>query len=199
VDQYRVTSNAPLGSLLLVRLEKEKYFIEDNWFCRYVTVEPPDGKKLTFPCYRWLIGNAKVEIREGTAKILVDDSSAQLLQHRKTELEDRQNIFRWVTWAQGIPRCVDAKTEADLPQDVRFDNEKRSDFEHSLHYALIELSLKKLAITFGKSWNDLDDFKRIFWKLRSPIAVWTCPVLWKSQTTLRWMMTRQSELWQCTR
>lgn len=35
---------------------------------------------------------------------------------------------------------------------------------------LLELSLKKLAIKFGKSWNDLDDFKRIFWKLRSPIA-----------------------------
>lgn len=43
--------------------------------------------------------------------------------------------FRWVTWAPGIPRCIDAKTEADLPQDVRFDNEKRSDFKHSLHYA----------------------------------------------------------------
>lgn len=179
VDQYRVTSNEPLGSLLLIRLEKEKYFVEDNWFCRYITVEPPGGKQLlTFPCYRWLIGNAKVEIREGTAKRLMDDSTAQLLQHRKTELQERQNTFRWVTWAKGIPRCVDAKTEADLPQDVRFDNEKRSDFEHSLHYALLELSLKKLAITFGKSWNDLDDFKRIFWKLRSPIAEY-CMDHWK--------------------
>lgn len=179
VDQYRVTSNEPLGSLLLIRLEKEKYFVEDNWFCRYITVEPPGGKQLlTFPCYRWLIGNAKVEIREGTAKRLMDDSTAQLLQHRKTELQERQNTFRWVTWAKGIPKCVDAKTEADLPQDVRFDNEKRSDFEHSLHYALLELSLKKLAITFGKSWNDLDDFKRIFWKLRSPIAEY-CMDHWK--------------------
>ncbi|XP_015259130.1 PREDICTED: arachidonate 5-lipoxygenase-like [Cyprinodon variegatus] len=179
VDQYRVTSKAPLGRLLLVRLEKEKYFVEDNWFCRYVTVEPPGGNKLlTFPCYRWLIGNAKVEIREGAAKTLVEDSSARLLQHRRNELQERQNTFRWVTWAPGIPRCVDAKTEADLPQDVRFDNEKRSDFEHSLHYALLELSLKKLAITFGKSWNDLEDFKRIFWKLRSPIAEY-CMDHWK--------------------
>lgn len=46
-------------------------------------------------------------------------------------------LFRWVTWAPGIPRCIDAKTEADLPQDVRFDNEKRSDFHHSLHYAWV--------------------------------------------------------------
>ncbi|KAM4713967.1 arachidonate 12-lipoxygenase, 12S-type [Anableps anableps] len=179
VDQYKVTSKEPLGSILLVRLEKEKYFVEDNWFCRYVAVEPPGEKQLlTFPCYRWLIGNAKIEIREGTAKTLVDDSSAQLLQHRKRELQERQHTFRWVTWAKGIPRCVDAKTEADLPQDVRFDNEKRSDFEHSLHYALLELSLKKLAITFGKSWSDLDDFKRIFWKLRSPIAEY-CMDHWK--------------------
>jgi len=69
VDQYKVTSYSPLGSLLLVRLEKERYWVEDNWFCRYVMVEPPDGEKvLTFPCYRWLIGDTKVEIREGTGR-----------------------------------------------------------------------------------------------------------------------------------
>uniref|UniRef100_A0A4W5MDM4 Lipoxygenase domain-containing protein n=1 Tax=Hucho hucho TaxID=62062 RepID=A0A4W5MDM4_9TELE len=79
-------------------------------------------------------------------------------------------LSRWVAWAPGIPKCIDAKTETDLHQDVRFDNEKRSDFEGSLHYALLELSLKKLAIRFGKSWDDLDDFKRCFWKLRSPIS-----------------------------
>lgn len=39
-----------------------------------------------------------------------------------------------------------------------------------LTFSLLELSLKKLALKFGKSWSDLDDFKRIFWKLRSPIA-----------------------------
>uniref|UniRef100_A0A3Q3KIC9 Arachidonate 12-lipoxygenase n=1 Tax=Mastacembelus armatus TaxID=205130 RepID=A0A3Q3KIC9_9TELE len=171
VDTYKVTSHLPLGSLLLVRLEKKRYWVEDNWFCRYVTVEPPGGDKvLTFPCYRWLVGDIKVEIREGIAKTLRDDSLPQLLAHRKTELQERQKTYRWSTWAPGIPRCIDAKTEADLPQDVRFENEKRSDFEHSLNY--------KLAIRFGKSWNDLDDFKRIFWKLRSPIAEY-CMKNWK--------------------
>ncbi|XP_037537662.1 arachidonate 12-lipoxygenase, 12S-type [Nematolebias whitei] len=114
----------------------------------------------------------------GETKTLLDDSSPELLNHRKNELQEQQKTYRWVTWAKGIPRCIDAKTEADLPQDVRFDNEKRSDFEHSLHYALLELSLKKLAITFGRSWSDLDDFKRIFWKLRSPIAEY-CMEHWK--------------------
>ncbi|XP_060887515.1 arachidonate 12-lipoxygenase, 12S-type isoform X3 [Labrus mixtus] len=179
VDQYKVSSSAPLGALLLVRLEKQRYWVEDNWFCRYVTVEPPGGDKpLTFPCYRWLIGDIKLEIREGTAKTPKDDSSPQLLAHRKAELQERKSAYRWVTWSPGIPRCIDAKTEADLPQDVRFDNEKRSDFEHSLHYALLELSLKKLAIRFGKSWDDLEDFKRIFWKLRSPVAEY-CMEHWR--------------------
>ncbi|CAK6976498.1 arachidonate 12-lipoxygenase%2C 12S-type [Scomber scombrus] len=182
VDQYKVNSPSHLGSLLLVRLEKQRYWVEDNWFCRYVTVEPPGGAKAqTFPCYRWLIGDIKLEIREGTARTLSDESLPQLLAHRRTELEERQKTYRWVTWAPGIPRSIDAKTEADLPQDVRFDNEKRSDFEHSLQYALLELSLKKLAIKFGKSWDDLDDFQRIFWKLRSPIAEY-CMKHWKEDS-----------------
>ncbi|XP_040037385.2 arachidonate 12-lipoxygenase, 12S-type [Gasterosteus aculeatus] len=179
VDQYQVKSPTRLGTVLLVKLEKQKYWLEDNWYCRYVTVEPPGGDVvLTFPCYRWLIGDIKVEIREGPAKTLRDDSLPQLLAHRKRELQERQATYRWITWGPAIPRCIDAKTEADLPQDVRFDNEKRSDFEHSLHYALLELSLKKLAINFGRSWSDLDDFKRIFWKLRSPVAEY-CMDHWK--------------------
>ncbi|KAM9400742.1 polyunsaturated fatty acid 5-lipoxygenase-like isoform 4-T5 [Salvelinus alpinus] len=180
VDEYKVCSPAPLGRVLLVRLEKQRYWVEDNWFCLYVTVAPPGGgTALTFPCYRWLIGNVKVELREGTAMRLSDDTSTQLLAHRKAELQERQAVYRWVTWAPGIPKCIDAKTEADLHQDVRFDNEKRSDFEGSLH--LLELSLKKLAIMFGKSWDNLDDFKRCFWKLRSPISEY-CMEHWKEDS-----------------
>ncbi|XP_055056823.1 arachidonate 12-lipoxygenase, 12S-type isoform X2 [Misgurnus anguillicaudatus] len=175
VDDYTVRSSTHLGRLILVRLEKQKYWVEDNWFCRYVKVSVPgERRSYTFPCYRWLVGDkVMVELREGTAKKLSDDTLPEEIAHRKAELEERKKIFRWVAWAPGIPKCIDSKTEADLPQDVRFDNEKRSDFVGSLQYALLELSLKKLAIMFGKSWNDLDDFKRIFWKLKSPVAEYT--------------------------
>ncbi|MBN3313013.1 LOX5 lipoxygenase, partial [Atractosteus spatula] len=199
VDDYTVKSSVPLGAVLVVRLEKQRYWVEDNWFCRYVCVRPPGGALLTFPCYRWLVGDVSVELREGTAKRHCDDSEPLLLAHRKKELQERQKLYRqaqkcmswplgpsvtvcrnlalacglagrWQAWESGIPKCIDAKTEKDLPQDVRFDNEKMSDFEGSLHFALLELSLKKLVIHFGKSWCDLDDFKRIFWKLKSPVA-----------------------------
>uniref|UniRef100_A0A671MUI1 Proline-, glutamic acid- and leucine-rich protein 1-like n=1 Tax=Sinocyclocheilus anshuiensis TaxID=1608454 RepID=A0A671MUI1_9TELE len=175
VDDYTVKSAADLGPLILVRLEKQKYWVEDNWFCLYVKVSVPGQRcSYTFPCYRWLVGDkVVVELREGTAKKISDDTLPLEISHRNAELQERQKIYRWLAWAPGIPKCIDAKSEADLPQDARFDNEKRSDFVGSLHYALLELSLKKLAIKFGKSWNDLDDFKRIFWKLRSPIAEYT--------------------------
>ncbi|XP_017565454.1 polyunsaturated fatty acid 5-lipoxygenase-like [Pygocentrus nattereri] len=174
VDDYTVRSSAPLGRVLLVRLEKQRYWVEDNWFCRYVLVTPTGGGDTqTFPCYCWLVGDVKVEVREGTAKKLNEEILPQELAHRTAELQQRQKTYRWQAWAPGIPKCIDAKSEADLHPDDRFANEKRSDFEGSLHYALLELSLKKLAIRFGKSWDDLDDFKRIFWKLKSPIAEYT--------------------------
>ncbi|XP_026791831.3 polyunsaturated fatty acid lipoxygenase ALOX12 [Pangasianodon hypophthalmus] len=174
VDEYIVQSSTPLGRVLLVRLEKQKYFVEDHWFCSYVKVTPPEGENTqTFPCYRWLVGDIKIEVRDGTAKKLCDEILPQELAHRKAQLEERQKTFRWQTWAPGIPKCIDAKSQADLPQDVRFANEKHCDFETSLHYAILHLSLKQLVISFGRSWEDLDDFKQIIWKLRSPIAEYT--------------------------
>lgn len=69
VDEYIVRSSAALGRVLLVRLEKQKYFVEDNWFCKYVKVTPPGGEKTqTFPCYCWLVGDIIVEVREGTGQ-----------------------------------------------------------------------------------------------------------------------------------
>ncbi|MGH0166059.1 UNVERIFIED_CONTAM: hypothetical protein FKN15_076629 [Acipenser sinensis] len=172
VDEYEITSLVPLGPLRFVRLEKCRYLVEDNWFCRFVSVQTPEGNTHSFPCYRWLVGEVTIELREGPAKKLCDDSLPEFLSHRKRQLDERQQIYRWLAWEPRIPKCLDAKTEKELPQDVRFDNEKQGDFERSLHYALLELSLKKLVIHFGKSWDTLEDFKRIFWRLKSPVAGW---------------------------
>ncbi|XP_052458211.1 polyunsaturated fatty acid lipoxygenase ALOX12 isoform X5 [Carassius gibelio] len=174
VDEYTVKSSADLGPLILVRLEKQKFYVEDNWFCRYVKVSiPGERRSYSFPCYRWLVGDKViVELREGTAKKISDDTLPLEISHRTTELLERQKIYRWLAWAPGIPKCIDAKSEADLPQDARFDNEKRSDFEGSLQYALMELNLKNMVMMM-LAWKDMEDFKKIFWTLKSPIAEYT--------------------------
>ncbi|XP_035265627.1 arachidonate 12-lipoxygenase, 12S-type isoform X2 [Anguilla anguilla] len=170
-DEYIVCSDASLGQLLLVSLEKQSHWVEDSFFCRYVTVKTPDGSGVfAFPCYRWLTGDVVLELREGTAKKLSDDSLPLLLAHRARELQERQKIYRWKSFAPDMPKCIDVETEKDLPADVRFDDEKRSDFKSSLYIALGELALKELSIKFGESWDDLDDFKRTYWKIRSPVS-----------------------------
>lgn len=66
-----VKSVADLGRLILVRLEKQKYWVEDNWFCRYVKVSVPGQRcSNTFPCNCWLVGDkVVVELREGTGQL----------------------------------------------------------------------------------------------------------------------------------
>uniref|UniRef100_A0A3B4CQ51 Reverse transcriptase domain-containing protein n=1 Tax=Pygocentrus nattereri TaxID=42514 RepID=A0A3B4CQ51_PYGNA len=88
VDDYIVQSSAPLGRVLLVRLEKQRYWVEDNWFCRYVLVTPTGGgDNQTFPCYCWLVGDVKVEVREGTV-------CAKVLERRLRLIEEEQYGFR---------------------------------------------------------------------------------------------------------
>ncbi|XP_069502684.1 polyunsaturated fatty acid lipoxygenase ALOX12-like isoform X2 [Ambystoma mexicanum] len=158
-----------LGQLHFVQLEKQRFWVEDNWFCRHVSVECPNGQTFHFPCHRWFIGEVIISIPEGSVK-KVGDGSPVFDYYREKELLERQRIYRWMAWQLNVPRCIAAKSPKDLPQDVRFDNEKRSDFESSLQYALIELSLKKLVAKLSTSWLDLEDFKRIFWRMKKPVA-----------------------------
>uniref|UniRef100_UPI00398E5E8D arachidonate 12-lipoxygenase, 12S-type n=1 Tax=Pristiophorus japonicus TaxID=55135 RepID=UPI00398E5E8D len=170
VDEYDVSSETDLGSIWWVLLEKVKFLVEDDWFCRYVTVQTPSGKTHHFPCYRWLSENVTICIREGTAKRPSDDKLAVLQSHRQTELEERQKLYRWKVWKPGVTKCIDAETEDDLHQDVKFDNDKRLDFENSLHVALGELFLKKFVNMFGYTWDNLESFQRIFWRVKSPVG-----------------------------
>ncbi|KAF5895020.1 arachidonate 12-lipoxygenase, 12S-type-like, partial [Clarias magur] len=76
----------------------------------------------------------------------------------------------WKAWATGIPKCIDAESEDDLTPDVRFDCEKKWDFNQSLLYVIKKLSLEKL-VRIARSWDDLEAFEHIFCALpKSPIA-----------------------------
>ncbi|KAF5905384.1 arachidonate 12-lipoxygenase, 12S-type-like, partial [Clarias magur] len=173
--ECKVWSKIPLGRVLLVRLEMEKWKklnAEDNWFCNYVTVRPSgSGRTQTFPCYHWLVGDDKVEILDGTAKTLCDEILPQELAHRKAQLQERQSIYEWQVWAPGIPKCGAFKSEEDLPPDERFDFENAKNFEQVFHDILVELSLEKLISLINKSWKNLEDFDNVFCALpKTPTA-----------------------------
>ncbi|XP_072114472.1 polyunsaturated fatty acid 5-lipoxygenase-like isoform X1 [Mobula birostris] len=172
VHEYGVESEKDLGRIWWVQLDKEKFLMGDDWFCRYMMVRTPSGESLVFPCYRWLCDNDSVSLREGSARRPIDDILPAFQAHRQRELEDRQKLYRWKVWKTGVSKCIAAETEDDLHPDVKFNDDKRADFENSLHLALGELFLKKFANMFGSSWDSLESFQRIFWRIRSAIGVY---------------------------
>lgn len=65
VDSYDVRVCESLGEILLVKIEKKKYWLQDDWFCRYISVKTPQGEYVEFPCFRWLVGDNEVVLRDG--------------------------------------------------------------------------------------------------------------------------------------
>ncbi|XP_078283762.1 arachidonate 12-lipoxygenase, 12S-type [Rhinoraja longicauda] len=135
-------------------------------------VDTPSGSSLVFPCYRWLCQNQTVCVRQGPAKRPFDDTLPAFQSHRQKELQERQQLYRWKVWKHGVSKCIDAETQDDLHPDVKFDNDKLSDFENSLHLALGELFLKKFVNMFGNSWDSLESFQKIFWRVKSQIGIY---------------------------
>ncbi|XP_067283800.1 polyunsaturated fatty acid 5-lipoxygenase-like [Pseudorasbora parva] len=143
-----------LGDIVQVKLEMDN----SQWFCRHIRVKSPSGKCFEFPCYRWL-DQTQVIIREGRARLPQDDTDL-LKKQRREELESRQEIFRWKQWHRGFPQSIDA-TLADLPLDVRFDEEKDSNFTKDFRRVFVNSSLDSFKGHF-ESWNDIADFENIF-------------------------------------
>lgn len=65
VDSYDVRVGEDLGEIVLVKLQKKKFWVHDDWYCRYVTVKTPAGDYVEFPCFRWLVDDKEVVLRDG--------------------------------------------------------------------------------------------------------------------------------------
>lgn len=65
VDSYVVDTNDDLGEIILVKLQKETFLVRDDWYCRYITVTTPSGQCVEFPCFRWLVDDKEVVLRDG--------------------------------------------------------------------------------------------------------------------------------------
>ncbi|KAE8280643.1 Arachidonate 5-lipoxygenase [Larimichthys crocea] len=96
VDSYNVKVAEELGDIVLVKIEKKKYWVHDDWYCRYITVKTPSGDYVEFPCFRWLVDDKEVVLREGKAHLPQDDKTSQVKQHRQKELDTRRKTYRKV-------------------------------------------------------------------------------------------------------
>ncbi len=65
VDSYDINVGEDLGEIELVKIEKKKYWVHDDWYCKYITVKTPNGDYIEFPCFRWLYDDKEVILRDG--------------------------------------------------------------------------------------------------------------------------------------
>nr|XP_010594897.1 hydroperoxide isomerase ALOXE3 [Loxodonta africana] len=130
VRKYKVCCSADLGELLLLRLHKERYafFSKDSWYCSRICVTAPDGTVSHFPCYQWIEGYCTTELRPGTAKTICQDTLPLLLDHRKHELQARQECYRWKIYSPGFPRMVDVSSFEEMESDKKYALTKMTSF-----------------------------------------------------------------------
>ncbi|MBN3324381.1 LOX5 lipoxygenase, partial [Atractosteus spatula] len=107
VDSYDVNVTEDLGEIQLVKIEKRKYWVQDDWYCKYITVKTPGGEYVEFPCYRWVTDDKEIVLRDGKARLPQNDKTRLAKQHRRKELETRQKLYRpltgeWQEWHSGL-------------------------------------------------------------------------------------------------
>ncbi|XP_063297704.1 arachidonate 12-lipoxygenase, 12R-type-like [Pelobates fuscus] len=124
VDEYTISSKENIGEILYVRLYKEYHLIQDEWFCKYVTVTSPKGDLYQFPCYQWLSGNSTLEIPEGKGKILLGDVNPLIVQQRRNELDEKRSSHRWRYYSDGMPYCIDVDNFTDLLLNDQYSSTK---------------------------------------------------------------------------
>ncbi|CAL8390978.1 unnamed protein product [Arctogadus glacialis] len=170
VDSYDVTVGEDLGEIVLVKIEKNKYWVQDDWYCRYITVKTPGGEYLEFPCFRWLVDEKEVVLRDGRARLCQNEKTMIAKQHRQQELDLRRRTYKWQEWQPGFPMSIDAAKHKDLPRDIQFDSEKGVDFVLNYSKAIENLCVNQFMHMFQSSWSDFSDFERIFVRIKNTIS-----------------------------
>ncbi|XP_068423994.1 polyunsaturated fatty acid 5-lipoxygenase-like isoform X2 [Clinocottus analis] len=170
VHSYDIRVGENLGEILLVKIEKNKNWVQDDWYCSYITVKTPSGDYLEFPCFRWLVDDKEVVLQDGRAHLPQDDKTSLVKQHRQKELDSRRKTYRWKEWQPGFPMSIDADRHKDLPRDVQFDSEKGVDFVLNYSKAMNNLFVNQFMHMFQSSWSDFTDFERILKREKNPIT-----------------------------
>ncbi|KAM7066877.1 polyunsaturated fatty acid lipoxygenase ALOX12-like [Molossus nigricans] len=170
VEEFEQDVPEDLGPLQFVKLRKHQSLEDDAWFCDRITVQGPgDSAEAAFPCYRWVQGEGVLSLPEGTARLAGNNTLDVFQKHREKELEERQQIYCWATWREGLPLTIAASSKDDLPPSARFQEKKQLDFDWTQTVGIMEIAIKYVS-TLMSSWNRLEDFDKIFWGQTSTLA-----------------------------
>ncbi|XP_073349119.1 hydroperoxide isomerase ALOXE3-like [Pagrus major] len=161
---YTVKTRLSLGKLLLVKLEKDPFWVlpEDEWYCSKIVATTPEGEVLLFPCYRWISRGELVELRGGRAMKVFEDDHPLLIDHRKNELMQKKSFYQWNFWAEGLSHINHSNNVSELPAEVRFSKNRSTELLNTKKITGLELKIKGL-LGSAEKWESIDDMKKIFW------------------------------------
>ncbi|XP_008151797.2 polyunsaturated fatty acid lipoxygenase ALOX12-like isoform X1 [Eptesicus fuscus] len=170
VEEFEQDVPQDLGPLQFVKLRKHHSLVDDAWFCDRITVQGPGAfQEAAFPCYSWVQGEDLLTLPEGTARLAGNNTWDVFQKHREQELEERQQIYCWATWREGLPLTIAADSIDDLPANTRFHEKKRLDYEWTMITGIMDIALKHVY-AFLRSWNSLEDFDALFWGQKTALA-----------------------------
>uniref|UniRef100_A0A3Q3G2N6 Si:dkey-17e16.9 n=1 Tax=Labrus bergylta TaxID=56723 RepID=A0A3Q3G2N6_9LABR len=121
VGTYILKTNSSLGKLMLIKVEKDPFFIlpEDEWFCSKIVVTTPEGDVLLFPCYRWISRGELVELRGGRGLLFSPKYYLPLCLY---ELFSCLFVFliRWKILSEGLSHINHFNSPSELPAEVQY-------------------------------------------------------------------------------
>ncbi|XP_071335430.1 hydroperoxide isomerase ALOXE3-like [Trachinotus anak] len=163
-SMYTVKTSSSLGKLLLVKVEKDPYFVlpEDEWYCSKIVVTTPEGDVILFPCYRWISRGELVELRGGRAMKVFEDDHPLLTDHRKQELTLKKSLYQWEITDEKLLHISNFKNMSELPAEGCFSNSKTMEMLYTKKIIGIELMFKGL-VGSTEQWESIEDIKKIFW------------------------------------
>ncbi|XP_051239955.1 arachidonate 12-lipoxygenase, 12R-type [Dicentrarchus labrax] len=170
-SNFSVSCPTSLGKLVLIEVDKKPLplFPEDSWFPCKVKVKSPEGDIYNFPIYRWIADNEVHLFREGTALRIFDDNHHLGKYSREKELKQREQLYSWDVYKEGLPHCIKADNPLSLPCEVRFSFTKTTEFLYTASTGLTELKLKGLS-DCEKNWSDIDGIRKVFCNKKNDIS-----------------------------
>ncbi|KFW85905.1 Arachidonate 5-lipoxygenase, partial [Manacus vitellinus] len=159
VDSYDVTVEEDLGEIQLIKIEKRKYWYQDDWYLKYVTVKTPVGDYLEFPCYRWITDEKEVVLRDGRGE-----------NHKKPDF--LQNIWNSLSpspFSMYLP--IISLIWRQWGRVLRI--LKIIFFRYVLFLCIFRMEnlyINRFMHMFQSSWSDFADFERIFVRISNTIS-----------------------------
>ncbi|KAK7907778.1 hypothetical protein WMY93_016390 [Mugilogobius chulae] len=204
VRTYVVKTNFSLGTLLLIKVEKDPFLIfpEDKWYCSKIVVTTPENHTILFPCYKWISRGEPLELRGGKATLIFEDDHKILIDHRKNEIQLRKTLYQWKFHFDGLPLGYDnesklqAESQSTLSKSTdSFEqtlkgmfksNEKWKSFEAIEHM----FGAKKTAMTSYviENWKEDSFFGYQFLNGVNPNVIKRCSKLPSNFPVTNWMV-----------